>query len=194
MVADRPSVSPRLWRERSRLNRKIPWMLRRCLDNWCHAAVATRSSLRKPKLLVGRRASCDIVLEYPNVSSQHCELELLNGYWQVRDLNSANGVKINGQRVDCQFLHPGDELTIAKCRYKIEYEASNEPPPRVQEEMNENPFAMSLLEKAGLERRKGARPQRQLPPPLPVGEGPAAEGELPRRTRTRAMKWLMGDD
>lgn len=147
--------------------------------------------LRKPKLLVGRRASCDIVLEYPNVSSQHCELELLNGYWQVRDLNSANGVKINDQRVDCQFLHPGDELTIAKCRYKIEYEASNEPPPRVQEELNENPFAMSLMEKAGLERRKGARPQRQLPPRSEKAPPPKQSFS---KDENEAMKWLMGDD
>ena len=50
--------------------------------------------LRKPKLLVGRRPSCDIRLEFPNVSSQHCELEWINGYWRLRDLRSSNGTKV----------------------------------------------------------------------------------------------------
>ncbi|MBL8849970.1 MAG: FHA domain-containing protein, partial [Planctomycetaceae bacterium] len=37
--------------------------------------------LLKQKLLVGRRSNCDIQLEFHNVSGQHCQLELLNGYW-----------------------------------------------------------------------------------------------------------------
>ena len=42
--------------------------------------------LLKPKLLVGRRDSCDICLQFSNISSRHCELEFINGYWQVTDL------------------------------------------------------------------------------------------------------------
>ena len=45
--------------------------------------------LKKPKLLVGRRPSCDIRLDLSNVSSQHCELAFINGYWRVRDLHSS---------------------------------------------------------------------------------------------------------
>src|SRR5439155_17701283 len=47
--------------------------------------------LLKPKLLVGRQRFCDIPLNFPNVSSRHCELELIDGYWFVRDLGSSNG-------------------------------------------------------------------------------------------------------
>ena len=36
--------------------------------------------LLQKKLLVGRRDSCDIALRFPNVSSRHCELELVSGY------------------------------------------------------------------------------------------------------------------
>src|SRR5665213_1645115 len=55
--------------------------------------------LLKTKLLVGRRdTSCDIALRFPNVSSRHCELELVGGYWLVRDLGSSNGTKVNGVR------------------------------------------------------------------------------------------------
>ena len=44
--------------------------------------------LLKKKLVIGRRPDCDITLRFPNVSSYHCELELVDGYWFIRDLGS----------------------------------------------------------------------------------------------------------
>ena len=38
----------------------------------------------------------------------------------VRDLGSTNGIRINGQRVEIGRLHPGDELSIAHIRYRLE--------------------------------------------------------------------------
>ena len=104
--------------------------------------------LKSEKLLVGRRSRCDICLRVKNVSSHHCELELRDGYWYVRDLGSSNGVKVNGIRIDQKCLLPGDELMIAKLAFNIDY-AISENAQADQEE--ENPFAMSLMQKAGLE-------------------------------------------
>ena len=70
--------------------------------------------LLKVILLVGRRESSDIVLRFPNVSGNHCELELVEGYWYVNDLNSRNGTKVNGERVKKQRLIPDDKLSIAR--------------------------------------------------------------------------------
>jgi adenylate cyclase len=102
--------------------------------------------LVKPKLLLGRRNSCDISLRFPNVSSHHCQLELLNGYWFVRDLNSRNGIKVNGIRCDSKWLMPGDVLSVAKHRFELVYTPEGAPPPPE----DDDPFAVSLLEKAGL--------------------------------------------
>jgi len=99
------------------------------------------------KLLVGRRSSCDISLRFPNVSSHHCELELINGYWQVRDLGSRNGVKVNGERVETRFLMPGDVLQVARHRFELDYEPEGDG--TAPEE--ENPLSRGLLEKAGLD-------------------------------------------
>ena len=106
--------------------------------------------LQMKKLLVGRRSHCDIKLDFPNVSSHHCELELRDGYWFVRDLGSSNGVKVNGERVEDSVLMPGDEIGIAKHSFRIEYavEVGADLPE------SENPFARSLMEKAGLEVRR----------------------------------------
>jgi len=68
--------------------------------------------LLKPRLMVGRRDSCDIILSFPNVSSHHTELEFLGGYWQARNLSSSNGTKVNGERIDERFLQPGDTILI----------------------------------------------------------------------------------
>ena len=85
--------------------------------------------LLKNKLLVGRRSSCDISLRFPNVSSHHCELELVNGYWFVRDLGSRNGIKVNGMRCDSKWLMPGDVLSVARHRYEVTYAPQGDAPP-----------------------------------------------------------------
>ena len=101
--------------------------------------------LVKQKVLLGRRNSCDISLRFPNVSSHHCQMELLNGHWFVRDLNSRNGIKVNGVRCDSKWLMPGDVLSVAKHRYELVYTPEGAPPPE-----DDDPFAVGLLEKAGL--------------------------------------------
>lgn len=131
--------------------------------------------LLKNKLLIGRRDSCDIVLRFPNVSSHHCQLELVNGYWAVRDLGSSNGTKVNGSRVDTRWVLPGDELGIAKHRYRMMYtpQTEAEPPPDAGENIE-----MSLLEKAGLVGRKKGAP---LSPP-----GHSLDPNVERAERNRA--------
>jgi len=77
--------------------------------------------LFKKSLLVGRRESCDIILRFSNVSAHHCQLDIVGGYWYVRDLKSRNGVKVNGARVHDKRLDPGDVLSIAKHHYLVQY-------------------------------------------------------------------------
>lgn len=141
--------------------------------------------LMKSKLLIGRRNSCDISLRFPNVSSHHCELELINGYWQIQDLSSRNGVKVNGVRCDRKWLMPGDVIAIAKHKYEVSYEPDGDAPP-----VEEDPFAVSLLEKAGLASRKskddGAN-ERHRRGPKPEEWKPDASDEDP------VMKWLAED-
>ncbi|HZU38115.1 MAG TPA: FHA domain-containing protein [Gemmataceae bacterium] len=107
--------------------------------------------LLRESLTVGRRESCDICMRFPNVSGIHCEFLYRNGYWYIRDLNSTNGVKVNGLRVQEKLLHPKDEISIGKRRYTIHYEL---PADRraLEEVVEEDIMSQPLLEKAGLER------------------------------------------
>lgn len=106
--------------------------------------------LLKTTLLIGRRGSCDISLRFPNVSSHHCELDLINGYWQVHDLGSSNGIKVNGERCEIQWIMPGDVLSIAKHHYELSYTPLGDAAP--PEEID--PLSIPLMEKAGLTRRQ----------------------------------------
>ena len=112
--------------------------------------------LLKKGLLIGRRESCDIVLRFSNVSAHHCQLTVNAGYWHVRDLQSRNGVKVNGVRVTDKRVDPGDILSIAKHKYEMNYSpldlgAVGPPPPDVADV---DFLGKSLLERAGLETRK----------------------------------------
>lgn len=132
--------------------------------------------LLKPCLLVGRRESCDIVLRFSNVSAHHCQLELLSGYWFVRDLKSRNGVKVNGVRVQEKRLDPGDTIAVAKHTYVLQYSpeengALGPPPPDSAEE---DIFGHSLLERLRLVRRPPSKGDLRPPP-----------GSPPRRTPPR---------
>ncbi|MCA9033932.1 MAG: FHA domain-containing protein [Planctomycetaceae bacterium] len=125
------------------------------------------------KLLIGRRSSCDIVLAFPNVSSHHCELELKDGYWHVRDLGSSNGVLVNGEKCIMKPLYPGDELGVGKYhRFKVEYVVGADAKAPAEEEET----SMSLLEKAGLQAQQSED-----------ARSPEAREELKRRKQSRRL-------
>ena len=115
--------------------------------------------LLRTRLTLGRRESCDVCLRFPNVSGQHCELQFNDGVWHIRDLNSTNGVKVNGDRTLRRPLRPGDEIDIAKHKYIIQYQlAAGTRMEDVFEAEEDNVFGQSLLEKAGLEKPKRPGP------------------------------------
>jgi adenylate cyclase len=122
--------------------------------------------LLRQTLVVGRRESCDVVLRFSNVSGQHCQLLLENGYWFVQDMNSQNGTKVNGSRVVRKRLDPGDLLAVAKQKYTINYSPADNgatgPPPSDEEELQQV-LSRSLLDTAGLQRKPDHSQRRYNP-------------------------------
>jgi pSer/pThr/pTyr-binding forkhead associated (FHA) protein len=109
-------------------------------------------------LTIGRRESCDIPLRLPNVSGLHCELSFLDGFWWIKDMNSTNGIKVNGVRVPKKLLQPGERITIAKKTYTIEYQppAGARALEEIEDREEENVMSQSLLERAGLAKPRPA--------------------------------------
>jgi len=108
-------------------------------------------------MTVGRRETCDICLNFKNISSNHCELEFQHGYWCVRDLASANGTKVKGARIAANLwkpLQPGEEIKFASHAFTIEYAILNRKAFDEAVDNGDDVFGQSLLEKAGIEKPK----------------------------------------
>ncbi len=82
-----------------------------------------RYVLDGPVATLGRSRECDCVFADPNVSRRHAELRRsANGDWQIVDLGSTNGVKVNGRLVASSRLSPGDEVTLGTTRFVFDIE------------------------------------------------------------------------
>jgi pSer/pThr/pTyr-binding forkhead associated (FHA) protein len=86
----------------------------------------------KPILLLGRHPECDIQIESRKISRRHCCIAQVEDYLVVRDLDSTNGIRINGVRVVEGKLHPGDEVTIGNHRYQVTWSEAEARPPRAR--------------------------------------------------------------
>jgi hypothetical protein len=66
----------------------------------------------KRRVLLGRSRECDIQVEDPNVSRRHAELRQEGSSYWIVDLESTNGVEVNGRRVKRAKLEDGDTFTV----------------------------------------------------------------------------------
>ncbi len=70
--------------------------------------------------IIGRGSGCTLELADRNLSRQHCQIERIEGGWQVRDLDSQNGTRLNDQIINKATLRPGDMITIGRARLQFE--------------------------------------------------------------------------
>ena len=68
--------------------------------------------LLKDPFVIGRRVDCDLQVQDASVSSRHCELRFDGQHWTIVDLNSRNGIRVNGEPVQKQRLQTGDTVII----------------------------------------------------------------------------------
>ena len=70
------------------------------------------ATLEKERVVIGRSKDCDIRLDDPNVSRHHAEVHREGAAYWVVDLDSTNGVELNGSRIRRSRLNEGDRITI----------------------------------------------------------------------------------
>jgi len=71
-----------------------------------------RLRVDKRRVVLGRSRECDIQVEDPNVSRRHAELRQEGSAYWIVDLDSTNGVEVNGRRVKRAKLDAGDTVTV----------------------------------------------------------------------------------
>jgi len=71
-----------------------------------------RHEISKRKVVIGRSKDADIRVDDPNVSRRHAEVQQEGATWWVVDLDSTNGVEVQGRRVKRLKLEDGTRFTI----------------------------------------------------------------------------------
>jgi predicted component of type VI protein secretion system len=81
----------------------------------------TRETLAATGATLGRSRACEIVVDDPGVSRRHAEIRRGADGWIVKDLESTNGVSVNGRQLTRpQLLADGDEIELGSTAVRFE--------------------------------------------------------------------------
>ncbi len=73
-----------------------------------------RRDVDKRRVLIGRSKECDVQLSDSNVSRRHAEVRQEGASYWIVDLDSTNGIEVNGRRLKRAKLEDGDRLVIGE--------------------------------------------------------------------------------
>ncbi|MEO1234687.1 MAG: FHA domain-containing protein [Myxococcota bacterium] len=143
-----------------------------------------RFPLRSGDNVIGRLEECDVTVLHRSVSRQHAKIAVGNASVELIDLDSANGVYVQGHRVTRAELFPGDQLRIGEVELGFENEGVEGAVPALEDRSHQAPARAStgllVLGSVGLLMATVAFLaallwQRDRPrPELPAGRGSTA--------------------
>jgi len=82
-------------------------------------AAGAEFTLSKSALRIGRDERLDIWINHKSISHEHAEVQVRDGKVTVFDLESANGVRVNGVRAARAVLESGDILELGEVRFRF---------------------------------------------------------------------------
>ena len=136
-------------------------------------------------LLIGRSREADIPLLDDKVSRTHCGIRLSEGRFYIKDLNSRNGVFLNGRRIeDTAEVKAGDRIQIGSTSFILEQTSPAEDAAKaigaVGDSMDEGKGYSTILKEIvdDIVPTEGTAPKPAEPAPAPAA--PAAAPARPR--------------
>jgi pSer/pThr/pTyr-binding forkhead associated (FHA) protein len=82
-------------------------------------AAGAEFTLTKPALRIGRDERLDIWINHKSISHEHAEVQIADGKVTVFDLQSANGMRVNGVGASRAILESGDVLELGEVRFRF---------------------------------------------------------------------------
>jgi hypothetical protein len=76
----------------------------------------------RPAITIGRSPDVELPLKAQLLSRRHCELRLGEKGLELKDLGSANGTFLNGQRVDSAGVETGDIIQVGDVELRVEFD------------------------------------------------------------------------
>lgn len=145
------------------------------------------------ELTAGRSKKTDLVLSDEKVSREHCKIYYSADQWIIEDLDSKNGITINGERIMKQALANGDVVKIANFRIEV-YLEELKPPPDEEETVIADDEECGEEVTASDDRTIQDIRKVSVPPPVDetpvVEEIPGEEESVPVHEKTEAMESL----
>ena len=78
-------------------------------------------------MVIGRGASCEIVIKDAKASRRHARLIFQGGVVEIEDLESSNGTRLNGKSITKRMMRVGDVVTIGTTDIRYTEEDALEP-------------------------------------------------------------------
>ncbi len=75
--------------------------------------------LEEDVIAIGRAKDNNIIIKNIKASRRHARIERIGATYQITDLGSGNGTKVNGKKIDFQALKQGDEIAIGDARLTL---------------------------------------------------------------------------
>ena len=82
-------------------------------------AAGAEFTLTKPALRIGRDEHLDIWINHKSISHEHAELQVNDGKVTVFDLESANGIRVNGVDTSRAVLEAEDIIELGEVRFRF---------------------------------------------------------------------------
>lgn len=76
-------------------------------------------ALSRPRLRIGRAEDLEIWVNHRSISREHAEVAVENGAVYIRDLASANGVRVNGVDTKQGPIRSGDVIELGQVRFRM---------------------------------------------------------------------------
>ncbi|WP_233262072.1 FHA domain-containing protein [Vitiosangium sp. GDMCC 1.1324] len=143
------------------------------------ADVGRSFALAEASTDIGRNHEVSVRLRDLAVSRRHARIRYQEGTFLLEDLNSPNGVYLNGQRVERPSpIHEGDVIELGRTLLRFQAPMAEPPPPQ-----QENPTPPLEPEPGSVQ---AEAPAENETPAAPSGE------DMPERPRVRWEWWLIG--
>lgn len=95
------------------------------LRHWINGNTVSTYNLNE-SLVIGRSQDCHIQLDDGTVSGEHAKIYASDDYYIAEDLNSTNGISVNGKKAASIRLAQGDILTVGIHEFEFLLEAPSD--------------------------------------------------------------------
>jgi pSer/pThr/pTyr-binding forkhead associated (FHA) protein len=147
---------------------------------------AERELVVRERIVVGRDPSCDVSDSDPRLSRRHAEFLVTPKGLVVKDLDSRNGVRVNGRPVQETLLTPGDLVEIAHLSVRFVDDAPVDPADQALRTVNPRPVE-------GVQVKEGFEDDRTRVLPSSAGlSSPTLSAQLQSTTLSGPVTAVMG--